>query len=135
MNHATEASGIPASAVTFDSPDLPRWLESATDDDLDGLPFGLIALNPDASVAWYNKAEARLSGLTPGRMLGRQFFTSVAPCTNNFMVAHRFETEPDLDAIIDYVFTVRLAPLKVRLRLLKRQGSARWYLAVTPRGE
>jgi photoactive yellow protein len=133
MNDAKEVSDTLTDTPSFDSPDLPRWLESATNDDLDNLPFGLVALNLDASVAWYNKAEGRLSGLTPDRMLGRQFFTSVAPCTNNFMVAHRFETEPDLDAIIDYVFTFRLAPLKVRLRLLKRQDSSRWYLAVTPR--
>ena len=133
MDNAKETLGVVTNTPSFDSPDLPRWLETATNDDLDSLPFGLIALNPDASVAWYNKVEARLSGLTPSRMLGRQFFTSVAPCTNNFMVAHRFETEPELDASIDYVFTVRLAPLKVRLRLLKRQGGTRWFLAVTPR--
>jgi photoactive yellow protein len=118
---------------TFDAPELPSWLETASNDDLDALPFGLVALNPDGTVAFYNKAEARLSGLTPDRMIGRLFFTSVAPCTNNFMVAHRFETEPDLDAIIDYVFTFRLAPMKVRLRLLKRHDRAKWYLAVEPR--
>jgi photoactive yellow protein len=78
-----------------------------------------------------NAWEGQLSGLTPERVIGRQFFTSVAPCTNNFMVAHRFETEPEIDAEIDYVFTFRLAPRRVRLRLLKRPGGRRMYLAVT----
>ena len=85
---------------------------------------------PDGTVERYNAAEARLSGLSAARVVGRHFFTSVAPCTNNFMVAHRFETEPEIDAAIDYVFTFRLAPLKVRLRLLRRQDAARMYLAV-----
>ena len=133
MDDATAAFDVLTNPPAFDSEDLPGWLEIATNADLDDLPFGLVALNPDASVAWYNKAEARLSGLTPERMLGRPFFTSVAPCTNNFMVAHRFETEPELDAVIDYVFTFKLAPLKVRLRLMRRPGGERWYLAVAPR--
>jgi hypothetical protein len=34
------------------------------------------------------------------------------------MVAHRFGTEKTIDDIIDYVFTVRMQPTKVRLRLL-----------------
>jgi photoactive yellow protein len=66
-------------------------------------------------------------------VIGRKFFTEVAPCTNNFMVAHRFETEPELDDVIDYVFTFRLAPLKVHLRLLKRPGCPRMYLVVQRR--
>jgi photoactive yellow protein len=63
----------------------------------DALPFGVVAMVPDGTVTAYNTAEAALSGLTPSRVVGRNFFTSVAPCTNNFMVAHRFEAEPEID--------------------------------------
>jgi hypothetical protein len=45
------------------------------------------------------------------------------------MVAQRFETEPALDAIVDYVFTLRMQPTKVRLRLLRQPGR-RMYLVV-----
>ncbi len=119
--------------VGFAAPDLFDWLEAASADDLDGLPFGIVAMAADGTVERYNIAEGKLSGLTPARVIGRSFFTSVAPCTNNFMVAHRFESEPAIDAVIDYVFTFRLAPLKVRLRLLKRPGAQRMYLAVEKR--
>jgi hypothetical protein len=44
-------------------------------------------------------------------------------------VAFRFENEPVLDAIIDYVFTFRMKPTAVKLRLL-RQNGRRMYLAV-----
>ncbi len=120
--------------VSFGTPGLLGWIETATVDDLDALPFGLVSMRPDGIVTHYNKAEARLAGLTPERVVGRNFFTAVAPCTNNFMVAHRFEAEPELDAVVEYVFTFRLAPMKVRLRLLKRAASAAMYLAVEPRG-
>lgn len=117
----------------FSAPDLLDWLEQATPAALDTLPFGVIGLAADGTVTAYNAAEAALSGLTPSRVIGRNFFTSVGPCTNNFMVAHRFATEPVLDEIVDYVFTFYIAPLPVRLRLLKRPGARFAYLAVEKR--
>jgi photoactive yellow protein len=112
---------------------LFEWLEHATPAELDALTFGIVRMALDGTVEQYNAAEGVLSGLTPARVIGRKFFTEVAPCTNNFMVAHRFETEPELDDVIDYVFTFRLAPLKVHLRLLKRPGCPRMYLVVQRR--
>jgi photoactive yellow protein len=130
MNQNTVAESVP---IVFDTQDLLGWLEVATAEDIDALPFGVVGMTTDGTVERYNVAEGHLSGLTPARVLGRNFFTSVAPCTNNFMVAHRFEAEPELDAVIDYVFTFRIAPLKVRLRLLKRSGGLLMYLVVEKR--
>ena len=117
----------------FDTPGLLGWLETAAHAEVDGLPFGVVTMAHDGTVEHYNVAEAALTGLTPERVVGRNFFTSVAPCTNNFMVAHRFDTEAEIDATIDYVFTFRLAPMKVPLRLMKRVGSQLMYLAVRKR--
>jgi photoactive yellow protein len=127
----TVADTLPDS---LDARNLFDWLETASPDDLDRLPFGMVTMTPDCTVQHYNLAEAKLSGLTPDRVIGRHFFTAVAPCTNNFMVAHRFETEPEIDDFVDYVFTFRLAPLKVRLRLMKRPDGRHFYLGVERRG-
>lgn len=126
-------SAVQVAPVGFSAPMLFEWLSAATADDLDMLPFGVVALAPDGMVEAYNTAEAKLAGLTPGRVIGRNFFTTVAPCTNNFMVAQRFQTEAEIDVVIDYVFTLRMTPKKVRLRLLKRQGVAQMYLVVERR--
>ena len=115
---------------TFTEPDLLDKLESAADAVLDAAPFGVIAMAADGVVTSYNATESRLSGLPPAKVVGRHFFSAVAPCTNNFLVAHRFETEPTIDSVIDYVFTLRMAPTPVRLRLLKRPGCRRMYLLV-----
>jgi photoactive yellow protein len=123
---------IPTS-LEFTAPDLLDWLEQATPAALDTLAFGVVGLAADGAVTAYNAAESALSGLTASRVIGRNFFTSVAPCSNNFMVAHRFETEAVLDEIVNYVFTFRIAPLAVRLRLLKRPGARCNYLAVEKR--
>ena len=120
--------------ISFLSPVLFDWLEAADGAALDALQFGLIAMALDGKVEHYNIAEAILANLIPEKVVGRHFFTAIAPCTNNFMVAHRFETESVIDVVIDYTFTFRIAPQVVRLRLLKQPGGRRMYLAVEKPG-
>lgn len=115
---------------TFTEPDLIDRLEAADDAALNMVPFGVVAMSRDGLVTSYNASESRMSGLSSGNVIGRHFFSAVAPCTNNFMVAYRFETENTLDALIDYVFTLRMQPTAVRLRLLKQPERQRMYLAV-----
>jgi photoactive yellow protein len=117
-------------SLTFTQPGLLDRLEVADSAALDSLPFGVIGMAPDGTVTSYNAAESRLSGLTPANVIGRHFFSAVAPCTNNFMVANRFETEVTIDEIIDYVFTLRMQPTKVRLRLMKHARHSKMFLAV-----
>ncbi len=126
-------NAVDAVPSSLDSDDLFDWLEGASPSDLDQLSFGVVAMARDGKVEHYNLAEAAISGLTPERVVGRHFFTAVAPCTNNFMVAHRFENEAEIDSTIDYVFTFRLAPTKVRLRLMKRPDCRRLYLGIERR--
>ena len=91
-------------------------LPSAT---LDGLPYGVIGLSSDGMVAIYNATESKLAGLPSCRVLGGRFFDNIAQCMNNFLVAQRFLDEPELDATIDFVLTLRMRPTPVKLRLLQ----------------
>lgn len=100
---------------------------------LDGLDFGVISMTHDGVIDRYNAHEAKLSGLPPARVIGKHLFTEVAPCTNNYLVASRFEESAVLDESIPYVFTLRMRPRNVELRLLKAQGSERQYLLVRNR--
>lgn len=94
------------------------------------LSFGVIGFAADTVVETYNACEARMSGLDPATIIGVPFFSGIAQCMNNFMVAQRFEDEPELDDIIPYVLTLRMRPTKVRLRLLASAGVARRYLLI-----
>ena len=98
--------------------------------DVDSLNFGVIGLDGEHRVVVYNRWESERAGLSPERVLGLHFFTEVAPCMNNYLVAHRFETEEELDAALDYVFTLRLRPTPVKLRLLQAATSERSFLLV-----
>ncbi len=105
-------------------------LETCTDAELDELDFGVVAIASDGRVLAYNRREGEKAHLEPSTVLGKHFFQAVAPCTNNVMVARRFETEPELDATIDYTFSFRLRPTPVKLRLLRSASASRMYLLV-----
>lgn len=122
-----------ANGWRFEDTGLLDALELASLADIDDIGFGLIVMDRAARVLGYNAAESRLSGLPPEGVLGRNFFVDVGPCTNNYLVAQRYADAQELDEQLDYVFTFRMAPTPVRLRLLARAGSPRQYLAVQPR--
>nr|WP_243452866.1 phosphonate transporter [Polymorphobacter multimanifer] len=94
------------------------------------MPYGVIGLGPDGTAQTYNATESALAGLPKSRVLGVHFFDHIAQCMNNFMVAQRFEDEPELDATIDFVLTLRMRPTPVKLRLLQSLPITRHYILV-----
>lgn len=109
-------------APGFDDAQLPGWLREASAQDLESLDFGAIGFDATGDVRRYNMLESHAAGLSPDGVLGLHLFELVAPCMNNFMVAQRFEDAREqgvpLDATIDYVLTLRMRPVKVKLRLV-----------------
>lgn len=105
-------------------------LEAMSVDERDALPFGVVGFGADTIVQSYNATEARMSGLDPATVMGVPFFDAVGQCMNNFMVAQRFEDEPEIDDIMPYVLTLRMRPTKVRLRLLAVSGMPRRYILI-----
>ena len=116
--------------MEFEQSDVLATLINADEDRLNELPFGVVKMDLNGTVLEYNDTEAKLSGLSHENVIGRNFFTQVAPCTNNFMVAERYHQNEALDEIIDYVFTYRMRPTEVRLRMLKDANQATQFLLV-----
>ncbi|WOI55896.1 hypothetical protein [Palleronia sp. LCG004] len=102
-------------------------MDGATRDDL---PFGVIGIGPDGRADVYNATESRLSGVEPSSVIGVPFFETIGQCMNNFMVAQRFEDEPEIDDIVPFILTLRMRPQRVRLRLLASGSIARRYVLV-----
>lgn len=103
---------------------------------LDALPFGVIQLSDEGHILEYNSWEERLAGRRRADVLGRLFFTDVAPCTNNRLLRGRFRegiAAGRLDLNTDYTFTYRVAPRVVRLHLFRDRDSATNWLLVHSR--
>jgi photoactive yellow protein len=116
--------------MKFDDPEILSHLETASENEIDALKFGVVRMKADATVTLYNAFESNLSGLDKKNVLGRNYFEQVAPCTNNYMVAQRFLDIPEMDAVIPYVFSFRMKPTSVRLRLLRSASAKSMYLLV-----
>jgi photoactive yellow protein len=79
--------------MLLDSPTLDQVevVSTLSDADFDALPFGAIRLDEKGVITRYNLTEARLAGRDPKKVIGKNFFTEVAPCTNVREFAGRFE--------------------------------------------
>jgi len=121
-------------ALQFSQPEILDQLLALNAGELDTLDFGVIGMGADTLVCDYNALESKLAGLSKERVIGHPLFTSVAPCMNNFMVAQRFEDTAAagqaLDLTLDYVLTLRMRPVKVKLRLLASPRADRRFVLV-----
>jgi photoactive yellow protein len=82
MGHLVRVTEIGEGAAAQARPDaVLEDLVRLSPEEADALPYGLIVLDDDGVVVRYNEAESRLSGLPRNRVIGRQFFDEVAPCT------------------------------------------------------
>ena len=126
-----------AADLRFDAQQLGAAIPVLGESDLDTLDYGVIGFDEAGVVRRYSRKESEMAGLAPERVLGQPLFTVVAPCMNNFMVAQRFEdaaaSGAPLDTTIDYVLTLRMKPMKVKLRLIAEPGAALRYVLVNRR--
>ena len=57
------------------------YVNRVSQEGLDVLPYGLVVLDRDGRVVLYNETESRLTGFARNKVLGKNFFREVAPCT------------------------------------------------------
>lgn len=108
-------------------------LSRMTKEELNALPYGAIRLSPYGTILSYNVTEGRLTGRTPERVLGRNFFLDVAPCTDVREFRGRFielAREPEVSIFQEFSFEFPFEPpLRVKITLLReRGGKSIWVL-------
>ncbi|UQA54685.1 PAS domain-containing protein [Polyangium aurulentum] len=61
--------------------DALERLAALSQEEVDDLPYGFVVLDGEGKILLYNRYESRLSRLSPERVIGKNFFKEVAPCT------------------------------------------------------
>jgi photoactive yellow protein len=143
MNETTHSGGagaaVEAAPLSFTDPGLLERLDALDEAGLDALPYGVIGfgLDDECRVLRYNATESQGAGLPPERVLGLQLFSVVAQCLNNYAIAQRFEdalaSGERLDETLNWVFTLRMRPTPVVLRLMAAPGLTMRFVAVQRR--
>ena len=101
-----------------------RGLPDLTEEELDELPFGVIVLSRDGIIRSYNRAEGELAGRAPRSVLGRNFFTEVAPCTSvqAFEGSFRAFCEGDeVSRTFQFTFRFLAGPVRVQIVFLHKK--------------
>ncbi|MFY8092246.1 MAG: photoactive yellow protein [Niveispirillum sp.] len=108
--------------VEFGKADIENVMSSMSADQIDGLAFGAVQLNAEGRIIQYNAAEGAITGRDPKAVIGRNFFTEVAPCTNTSVFKGAFDEgvkAGTLNTMIEYTFDYNMKPTKVKVHMKK----------------
>jgi len=118
-----------ADDLHYDDDDLGEKLRHADEQQLDEAPFGIIQVDDEGTVKFFNQYEAELSGMDPDDVTGRNFFTQVAPCTNNRLFRGRFKKgvrRGELNETFTYTYTYKMRPTLVDVHLYRDDDGNNW---------
>ena len=116
--------------VQFGSNDIENKLASMDKGQLDDVAFGAIQLDANGKIIQYNAAEGDITGRDPQAVVGKNFFTDVAPCTNSKEFKGKFDEgvkNGDLNTMFEYTFDYEMKPTKVKVHMKKAlSGDSYW---------
>jgi photoactive yellow protein len=116
--------------------DILGSLNSLSRDSADARDFGIVKVDESGVIQLYNKYESDLAGVPIANAEGKNFFTQVAICTNNRLFYGKFKEgvgKGSLDSTFYYVFTYKMKPTNVVIRLYRDQNSGTNWIFIKKR--
>ncbi|TNC05361.1 GAF domain-containing protein [Methylobacterium terricola] len=110
-------------------------LDALAPRDLDTLRQGVIQIDGAGVIHRYNRAESVFSGRAPERVIGRNFFTEVAPCTHLPHFYGRFREgvrRGRFDRPFSFVYGFDPRPMQVRITLRHAAAPDRYWIITEP---
>lgn len=128
MNSLTDTQG------SFVDEQLLNNLGNLSPMDADKYQYGITKVDDEGNIELYNQYNRDEFIKLDSSPIGRNYFTEIAPCANNFMFFGRFKRgveNNDLDWEFDYVFTYKMMPTKVRVRLYRdEESNTNWIFVI-----
>ncbi len=101
-------------------------LDNLSRETADSKNYGIVKVDDSGIIQLYNKYESELAGVLIANAEGKNFFTQVAICTNNRLFYGKFKegvSKNQLDTTFYYVFTYKMKPTNVIIRIYKDPSS------------
>ncbi len=116
--------------LEFGKTDIENVMAQLSDSDVDALAFGAIELAATGKILRYNATEGAITGRDPKAMVGQNFFTDVAPCTDTAEFRGKFiegVRKGDLNVMFEYLFDYKMVPTRVKVHMKKALvGDSYW---------
>lgn len=116
--------------VEFGKGDIDNVMDKMSSTNIDKLAFGAIQLDKTGVILQYNSAEGQITGRDPKAVIGKNFFTDVAPCTDTPKFKGEFMKgvkNGNLNTMFEYVFNYNMKPTKVKVHMKKAlTGDTYW---------
>jgi len=120
--------------MSFVTPDILSRLSNLSRNDADNATFGIVKVDNNGKILLYNRYESELAGVASAAAEGKNFFTEIAPCTNNKLFFGKFKTgveAGELNTAFNYTFTYKMKPTNVSILLLHDKSSKTNWVFVT----
>jgi len=108
-----------------------RDLADMSPAEFDEMPFGMIRVDRAGVVKAYNEWEAKLARRQVQDVIGKNFFTDIAPCTNVVEFRGKLDSlaaSGEKTYIFDYDFAFPWGTRRVRVRFVVESDDERWVL-------
>ena len=116
--------------VVFGGDDIENSMSRLSSKQIDGLAFGAIQLDGSGKILQYKRGRGSDHRPRPGSVIGKNFFTGVAPCTNTPKFKGEFDKGVKagaLNTMFEYLFDYNMVPTKVRVHMKKAiSGDTYW---------
>lgn len=119
--------------MSFAKGDIDNVLSGMSSSDIDRLAFGAIELDRTGKVLRYNSAEGKITGRDPKAVIGKNFFTEVAPCTNRPAFRGEFDkgvAAGSMNTMFSYTFDYQMKPTQVKVHMKKAIASDTYWVFV-----
>ena len=105
--------------IDFGANDLENRLAKMSTAEIDQLAFGAIQLDANGTILQYNETEGAITGRSPSQVIGKNFFTRVAPCTNTPKFKGAFDkvVKERSSVMLEYTFDYQMSPTKVKVHM------------------
>jgi photoactive yellow protein len=119
--------------IKFGSQDIDNELAALSSEQIDELAFGAVEVDEYGTILTYNRAESDITGRDPEEVIGRNFFTDVAPCTQSdefYGAFRRGVAKGRLNTQFEYTFDYQMKPTKVKVHMQKLLSSDTYWIFV-----
>lgn len=135
MSTATSSSSSFDPFSNIDTRELASRVEALPTSELDTLAFGVIRLDDANKVTFYSRTEGQQSGFGDRPVIGRQFWTEIAPCMGTPEFIRRLDQAKragTLDLTFEQVGDFDDAERLLHVRMIAATNNGAWVFIRRP---